>query len=186
MAARASVHGELVQRLPMNYDNVEEQKDHVCKSLLRHMEHVFATIARGELDKVAFQDAYHTATDLIIYKRWVPLRAIALEALRKLSLVASPDHYLETLKRICDVLSYHESDFSTYYNKLSTPSLTKSGRDLFYRFVAARWRRLRLAVYIVCATNRRLKWWLAFAACSCHPTSAYIATHVAPEFYALA
>lgn len=184
MAAHAN---EVLRLLPRNYDNVEEVEERMCKGLLRHMERVFATIARGELDQVAFEDAYKTATDLILYKWWVPLRALALEALRKLSLVASPDHYMETLKRFCDVLSYHQSLRSLYFNKLFTaPSLMKSGRDLFYRFVAARWRRLRLAVYIVCAANRRLKWWLAFAERSCHWDSAYIATHVAPEFYALA
>ena len=184
MAAHAN---EVLRLLPRNYDNEEEVKDRMCSSLLRHMERIFATIARGELDKVAFEDAYTTATDLILYKRWVPLRALALEALRKLSLVALPHPYFAALQRICDVLSYHTSLHSLYFSKLGTaPNLKADGGRLFYRNVAWRWRRLRRAVSIVCAANRRLKWWLAFAERSCHPTSAYIATHVAPEFYALA
>ena len=186
MAARVNVHGMLVERLPMNYENVEEVKDRICKAHLRGMERSFAAIARGELDKVAFQEVRFRATDLIIYKRWMPLRAIAMEALRKLSLVASPSHYLATLQRFVDVLGYHESAQSAYYDKQSTPSVQAEGGHLFYRNVAWRWRRLRQAVSIVCAANRRLKWWLAFAERSYHWDSAYITTHVAPEFYALA
>ena len=170
----------------MNYDNVELVKERICKGLLRHMERMLTKIARGDLDQVAFEDVYTTATDLILYKRWVPLRALALEVLRKQSLVASPHHYLHALQKICDVLSYHESARSMYFNKQSTPCLKADGGHLFYRNVAWRWRRLRRAVTIVCAANRRLKWWLAFAERSCHWDSAYIATHVAPEFYALA
>ena len=183
MAADAN---ELLRLMPSNYDNVEEVKERMCQAHLRHMERSFAAIARGELDKLAFQEVRFTATDLIIYKRWMPLRAIAMEALRKLSLVASPSHYLKTLKRFVDVLGYHEHAESVYYNKQSTPSMQAEGGHLFYRNVAWRWRRLRQAVSIVCAANRRLKWWLAFAERSCHWDSAYIATHVAPEFYALA
>ena len=176
-------YGRLDRLLPRNYDNVEEVKERICQGLLRDMEWKLATIARGKLDQVAFTDVYTTATDLILYKQWVPLRAIAVEALRKQSLVASPHHYFKTLKRFVLILGLHESAPD---NKKSTPCLQADGGRLFYRNVAWRWRRLRRAVSLVCAANRRLKWWLAFAERSCHWESAYIATHVAPEFYALA
>ena len=152
--------------------------------LMLVMNACFDTIAHGPRESIQFSTCYRTATDLILYKQWEPVRFLALGTLRRLSLVKGVREYSTVVEIFRQVTLYHEQ-VCRHLPSANPPSLVDAGNALYWRRVAARWRRVRLGVTLVREAHRRVKWWLAFFEFSCQPSSDYVKS-LSQEFYALA
>lgn len=152
--------------------------------LMLVMNACFDAIARAPRESIEFSTCYRTATDLILYKQWEPVRLLALWTLRRLSLVSRLHEYSVVVEIFRQVTLYHERA-CRHLPSASLPSLLDAGNALWHRPVAARWRRVRLGVTLLREAHRRLAWWLAFFEFSCQPESVYV-KRLSREFYALA
>lgn len=153
--------------------------------LMLVMNTCFDIIAHGPREGIEFSTCYRTATDLILYKQWEPVRLLALSTLRRLSLVSRLHEYSVVVEIFREVTLYHERVCRHMPSASSLPSLLDAGNALYHRPVAARWRRVRLGVTLLREAHRRLTWWLAFFEFSCQPESGYV-KRLSREFYALA